>query len=142
MSTSKNKAIVRRLLEEAAGKGNQAVADELISDDFIDHNALPGLTPDSEGFKKSFVSFRSAAPDLEYIIEDMIAEDDKVVVRWKVKGTQTGEMAGIPATGKSLEVTGVDIFRVEKGKIVELWLVWDQLGMMQQLGMIPPMGPK
>ena len=133
-----NKAVVRRFLEEVVNKGDQAVADELVAAEFVDHNPLPGLTPNSEGFKQSFVIFRSAFPDLEYTIEDMIAEGDKVAARWTAKGTHKGELAGIAPTNKNVVVTGIDIFRVADSQLMELWLSWDQMGMMQQLGVIPP----
>jgi len=129
MSLEANKAIARRFLEEVVNKGNQTVADELIAADFVDHNPLPGLPPGREGFKLSFVAFRVAVPDMKYIVEDVVAEGDKVVVRWKATGT--------PPTGKHITVTGVDIFRVKGNKLVELWLSWDQLGMMQRLGVVP-----
>ena len=133
-----NKALVRRLLEESFNSGNSAVADELVAADFVDHNPLPGLPPTAEGFKQSFAVIRAAMPDMTYTIEDVIAEGDKVVVRWTTSGTNTGEMLGMPATGKKATVTGIDIFRVQDGKLAEFWLSWDQLGMLQQLGMIPP----
>jgi steroid delta-isomerase-like uncharacterized protein len=137
-----NKVICRRFLEEVVNEGNQAVADELVGPDFVDHNPLPGLPPNRDGFKQSFIIFRSVFPDLKYTIEDMIAEGDKVVIRWIATGTQKGELFGIPPTGKHITVAGVDIFRLANGKLVELWLSWDQLGMMQQIGVIPPPGQK
>ncbi len=140
MSEEKNKAIARRFLEEVVNKGNQAVADELVSTNFVDHNPLPGLPPTSEGFKQSFVIFRKAFPDLKYLIEDMAAEGDKVAIRWTAKGTHKSELFGIPPTNKQITVTGIDFFRIADGKLLELWLSWDQLGMMQQLGIIPPTG--
>jgi steroid delta-isomerase-like uncharacterized protein len=140
MSTEENKAIVRRFLEEVVNKGNQTVADELVASDFIDHNPLPGLSPTNEGFKQSFVIFRTAVPDLRYAIDDLIAEGDKVAVRWTATGTNKGEMFGMPATGRQVTVAGVDVFRLARGRLVELWLSWDQLGMMQQLGIIPTLG--
>lgn len=137
MSVEENKAIVRRLLEEGLVKGDQAVADELLTGDFTDHNPLPGLPPNRDGFKQSFIVFRSAFPDFEYKIEDIIAEGDKVVARFCAAGTHRGEMAGIPPTGNRVSVTGIDIFRIAGGKIAEFWLSWDQLGLMQQLGVVP-----
>lgn len=136
MSVVENKAIARRFLEEVINKGNQAVADELVASNFVDHNPLPGHAPTREGFKQSFVIFRAAFPDLKYTIEDMIAEGDKLVIRWKATGTHKGGLFGIPPTGKKITVTGMDIFRITGGKLVELWLNWDQLGMMQQLGIV------
>lgn len=137
MSLEANKAIARRFLEEVVNKGNQAVADELVAVDFVDHNPLPGLPPGREGFKLSFVAFRGAFPDMNYAIEDVVAEGDRVVVRRRATGTHRGELMGIPPTGKHIVVAGVDIFRVKEGKLAELWLSWDQLGMMQQLGVVP-----
>jgi steroid delta-isomerase-like uncharacterized protein len=137
-----NKEICRRFLEEGVNKGNQAVAEELVGPDFVDHNPLPGLPPNRDGFKQSFVIFHSVFPDMKYTIEDMIAERDKVVVRWIATGTQKGELFGVPPTGKHITTVGIDIFRLADGKLMELWLSWDQLGMMQQLGIIPPMGQK
>ena len=105
--SDQNKAIARRFLEEVVNKGNLAVADRLVVPDFVDHNPLPGLEAGAEGFKQSFVVFRAAFPDLKYTIEDIIAEGDKVVVRWTAKGTHKGELLGMPATGKHVAITGV-----------------------------------
>jgi predicted ester cyclase len=77
---------------------------------------------------------------LRYAIDDLIAEGGKVAVRWTATGTNKGELLGMPATGRQVTVGGVDIFRLAKGRLVELWLSWDQLGMMQQLGIIPTLG--
>lgn len=137
MSPEPNKEIIRRLLEEGLAHGNKAVAEELLANDFVDHNPLPGLSPDRDGFIQSFALFRSAFPDFRYTIEDMVAEGDKVVVRFAAHGTHRGEMAGIPPTGKPVSVTGIDLFRLVSGKVAEFWLSWDQLGMMYQLGVIP-----
>ena len=137
MIVTDNKNIVRRLLEEAFNKSNQAVVDELVASSFIDHNPLPGLPPNREGFRQSFVIFRHTFPDMVYIIEDIVAAEDKVVVRWSANGTQKEELMEIPPTGKRISVIGIDIFRITKGQISELWLTWDQLGMLQQLGVMP-----
>ena len=85
--------------------------------------------------------YRTAFPDLRMTIEDMTAEGDRVVVRWTVRGTQTGEMMGMPATGKPTTVTGMFLNRLAAGKIVEGWGNFDALGMMQQLGLIPTPEP-
>ena len=86
------------------------------------------------------MGFAAAVPDARYTVEDMIAEGDRVVSRFTMTGTQTGEMQGIPPTGKQCKVAGIDIFRVVDGKIVEHWDAVDQLGMLQQLGVIPAPG--
>jgi predicted ester cyclase len=84
--------------------------------------------------------FLSAFPDTKMTIEDQLAEGDKVTTRWTATGTHTGELMGIPATGKAVTVTGFDITRYSGGKSVEHWGQFDQMGMMQQLGVIPTPG--
>ena len=135
MSTEKNKAIVRRLFEEMM-KGNLAIADELIAADYAQHSVF-GIPNGREGFKQFFMAFAAAVPDSHFVIEDVIAEGDKVVTRLTVTGTQTGTLRGIPPTEKKFSMRGIDIFRVVDGKIVEHWDAVDQLGMLQQLGVIP-----
>lgn len=137
MSINDNKQIIRRLLEEGLAQGKQTIAEELLARDFVDHNPLPGLSPDREGFKQSFAVFRSAFPDFTYTIKDMVAEGSRVVVRFTANGTHRGELMGIPPTGKQVSVTGMDLFRLAGGKVAEFWLSWDQLGLMQQIGVIP-----
>ncbi|MDP7559258.1 MAG: ester cyclase [Planctomycetota bacterium] len=110
-------------------KRNPAVIDELVATDFVDHNPMPGIAPGIEGVKQTAAIHSAAFPDLvEIAFHDMIAEGDKVVVRWTVTGTHRGEMLGIPPTGKQVTLTGVDIFRIVDGKLVELWVNSDQLG--------------
>ncbi|HKY54261.1 MAG TPA: ester cyclase [Anaerolineales bacterium] len=135
MSTENNKSIVFRLFDEVM-KGNLAIADELIAEDYAQHSVF-GIPNGREGFKQFFMAFAAAVPDARFVIEDMIAEGDKVVTRLTVNGTQTGALQGIPPTGKKFSMKGIDIFRVENGKIVEHWDAVDQLGMLQQLGVIP-----
>jgi steroid delta-isomerase-like uncharacterized protein len=130
-----NKMIVQRLFDEIM-KGNLAVADELIAEDYNQHSVF-GLPNGREAFKQFFIAFASAVPDARFVIEDMIAESDKVVSRFSVTGTQMGELPGIRPTGKKFTMRGIDIFRVVDGKIVEHWDAVDQLGMLQQLGIIP-----
>ena len=135
MSTENNKSIVLRLFEEVM-KGNLAIADELIVEDYTQHSVF-GIPNGREGFKQFFMAFATAVPDAQFDIEDVIAEGDKVVTRYTVKGTQTGALQGIPPTGKKFSMKGIDIFRVVDGKVVEHWDAVDQLGMLQQLGAIP-----
>jgi steroid delta-isomerase-like uncharacterized protein len=139
MSTEQNKALVRRYWEEVWNNGNLAVVDELIATDFDGH-PLPG-EPDfgrgPAGQKQLVGMYRTAFPDLRMTIEDLTAEGDRVAVRWIARGTQTGEMMGIPATGKPTTVTGMFLNRLAAGKIAEGWGNFDALGMMQQLGVIP-----
>ena len=140
MSTEENKAIVRRWMEECYNQGNLAVADELIAPDYVNHSAPLGQVPGVEGEKQYATMIRSAYPDFHVAIEDQIAEGDKVVTRYTVRGTHEGEFMGIPPTDKQITVTGVHIHRIAGGKVVEGWSEFDQLGALQQLGVVPPMG--
>jgi steroid delta-isomerase-like uncharacterized protein len=138
MSIAENKALIRRLYEET-DKANVAVLDELIAVDCVDHNPapVPDPQPGLAGFKQAFAVFRQAHPDGYHILDDMIAEDDKVMVRVTGRGTHTGDLLGIPATGKVLEMTGIAIYRIAEGKIVERWAEHNLLGLLQQLGVVP-----
>jgi len=140
MSTQENKAVARRIVEEVINKGNLALADELFAANVVDHAAPPGFPPGPEGFKMFFTGFRAAFPDLHDHIDDEIAEGDMVVQRVTAHGTMKGEFAGMPATGKHATWTEIHISRVEGGKFVEHWANIDQLGMLQQLGVIPAPG--
>jgi steroid delta-isomerase-like uncharacterized protein len=134
MSTEQNKAIVRRLFEEVM-KGNIAIADELIVEDYVQHSVF-GIPNGREGFKQFFMAFAAAVPDAHFVIEDVIAEGDRIVTRLTVTGTQTGPLPGIPPTGNKFSMTGIDVFRLDDGKIIEHWDAVDQLGMLQQLGVL------
>ena len=131
-----NKILVRRLLVEDLSQGNLAVADEIIHPDFVDHTNPPGMQHGIEGHKAIGALFRAAFPDLEWRIEDLIAEGDKVVARPTMHGTQRGEFFGIPPTGKAVTMNGVHVLRIAEGKIVEHWGSNDDLGLMRQLGAI------
>jgi predicted ester cyclase len=139
MSTEANKAISRRFLKEIFSQGNLAVADEIIAPDHVDSGpgTLPGLPPGPEGSKQLVTVYRNAFPDVQFTLDEQIAEGDKVVTRFTAHGTHKGELAGIPPTGKSSTVTGMSVDRIVNGKIVESWGIFDQFGMMQQLGVIP-----
>jgi steroid delta-isomerase-like uncharacterized protein len=139
MSTEDNKAVIRRFFLEAFGQGNLSVLDEIIDPDQVSAgpSALPGLPSGPEGSKILITSYRNAFPDLQFTIDEQIAEGNMVVTRWTVHGTHKGELAGIPATGRQATVTGLGIDRLENGKIVESWGIFDQFGMLQQLGVIP-----
>jgi steroid delta-isomerase-like uncharacterized protein len=135
-----NKAIVRRYIQEAFNGGNLGIVDELIASNFVDHAGTPGLAPGREGQKQFVAMYRSAFPDLRTTIEDMVAEGDRVVTRWTARGTHSGPLMNIPATGKQVTITGITINQVSGGTIVAGWNNFDQLGMLQQLGVIPPAG--
>lgn len=138
--SEENKALVRRVYEQVWNNKNLDALDELNAPDVINHGAPPGLPPGVEGSKAYLGMFISAFPDTQMTIEDQIAEGDKVLTRWTARGTHTGELMGIPATGKQVTVTGLDLSRIAGGKVVEAWGEFDQMGMMQQLGVVPPPG--
>ncbi len=138
MSIEKNKAIARRIIEEGISQGRVDIADELIAPGFIDHSGPPGFpNTGPESFKQLVSAFRAAFPDLRATIEDLIAENDKVVVRGTLRGTHRGDLFGISATGRTFSITVTDTLRIVNGKVVEHWGNEDDLGMMQQLGVIP-----
>ena len=139
MSAEENKAVVRREMEELFNHtGNLDVADEIIDPNYASYEPTSGETRGIEEAKQFAATYREAFPDLENTIEDMVAEGDKVVVRFRARGTHQGETEAFgPPTGKRMEITGITIKRLSEGKIVEAWTNFDALGMMQQLGLIP-----
>ena len=140
MSAEENKAIVRRFVDEVQSGGNIEILDELCSPDFINHSAPPGMPPGCEGVKLVTAMFRQAFPDSYFTIEDMIAEGDKVVTRKTFHGTHEGEFMGNPPTRQRVSISLIDIVRIAGGRVVEHWSIGDDLGMMQQLGVIPQPG--
>ncbi len=140
MSAEENKVLLQRGYEQIFNQGNLDQIEEFVSTDLVDHEAPPPGMEGLEGIEvlRQFVRvFRDAFPDLQFTAEDMIAEGDKVAARYTMRGTHQGELMGIPPTGNRIEVTGIDIVRFEGGKMVEHWGNSDELGMMQQLGVIP-----
>ena len=132
-----NKALVRRWFEEVWNKGRAEAIDEMFAADGIAH----GLSDDAEnpllgpaGFKPFHERFRGAFPDIEVVVEDMIAEDDKVAARCSVRGKHTGDHLGIAASNAPVDFTGVSIVRIKDGKIVEAWNNFDFMRMNQQIG--------
>jgi predicted ester cyclase len=138
MSAEENKAIVRRYLEESWNQRNLTVIDELIVPDFIQHAA--GVPQGRQGVKQFFAMIHAAFPDVHNAIEDLLAEDDKVVWRSTITGTHHGVFRGIMPTGRSVRMTAMNILRIQDGKFVENWGEQDSLGLMQQLGVIPVPG--
>lgn len=144
MSAEANKALVRRFYEEI-DKGNIDMLNELVAEDYIDHNPppFPGLARGREGLKQAFRVFLKATPG-HHRIEEQIAEGDKVVTRMTSFGRHEGDLPGAPRTGNELKMTSITIHRIENGKLAEKWSDKDTLGFLQQLGVIPPMskGPQ
>ena len=137
MSVEENKAIAHRIVEEFLNTGDLDAVDRFFATDFINHNPARGITNDREGIKHYIASLYTAFPDLNTTIDDLIAEGDKVVCRVTTSGTHRGDLEGIPPTGKRMSVTNITIFRIANGKVFERWNVSDQLGILQQLGVIP-----
>lgn len=131
-----NKAIARRLVNEAQTQGRLEVVDELLSDDFIDHTPLEGLPGTRDGVRMLFAALREAFPDLQVEISEQIAEDDKVVTRKTFNGTHGGPFLGLPATGSSVRFEVIDILTIRDRKICEHRVVLDKLGLLRQLGAI------
>lgn len=139
LSTEENKSRTRRFMEEVFNKGNMKVMDELLAPNFVEHNPFPGQGPGAEGVKRVFTELRQAFPDLHVVVDDLIAEGDKVVMRSTMTGTHKGTWMNTPPTGKQIKVEAVDIVRMSGGKATDHWGVTDALTMMQQLGLIPKM---
>jgi steroid delta-isomerase-like uncharacterized protein len=141
MSTEENKAIARRHYEELWQKGDGSVADEIYAPGAVGHDySNPEHRDYPESEKQLVVADRAAFPDGQVTVEAQVAEGDTVVTRWTFRGTQTGELMGMPASGNRVSVGGVHIHRIVDGKIVEIWAYPDALAFMQQLGAIPPLG--
>ena len=137
MSTEFSKTVVRRFNEEFITQNNLDSFKQLMALDIVDHNAIPGFPMGAAGVKQLFDVYRMAFPDLRAEVHDQVAEGDKVVTRKTFHGTHLGPLMGIPPTGKKVTISIIDIVRVVNGQIAEHWNVVDQLGLMQQLGVVP-----
>jgi steroid delta-isomerase-like uncharacterized protein len=135
MSTETNKAIVRRYFDQVLNERQPDLAEEFLAENIELHGS--GLAPGLEVVKQWLTMFTAAFPDGHYTVEDVVAEGYRVVARTTFNGTHKAEMQGIPATGKAVTVPSITIFRLDNGKIAEGWLINDNLGMMQQLGVMP-----
>lgn len=138
MSTEENKAIVRRVNDEVWSAGHLDVIDELIADDFVATVVgAPEQIRGPQGFREFVLMYRTAFPDLRITIDEQFAEGETVVTRWTAIGTNEGELMGMPATGKQATTAGININRISGGKLVEGWGLFDQLGLLQQIGAVP-----
>lgn len=139
MSAEENKTLIRRYFEAidaACEAGNAGILDEFLAPDFVTHTPFPGVPPTREGAKQVFMAFVASAPGT-HVVEDLIAEGDRVAARITADGTHEGELLGIPRTGKQIRMTGMTIWRIADGKIVEHWSEMNVLDLMRQLGAIP-----
>ncbi len=135
--SEQNKAALQHWTNEGFNKQNLDEFDVYFSPDLVNHALPPGLPAGLEGTKTIASIFLAAYPDLQITIDDMVAEGDKVVARWSARGTHRGDLMGIPPTGREVTITGIVIDRFDNCRSVERWENIDQLGMMQQLGVVP-----
>ena len=140
MSTEHNKAIVRRMVEEAQSRHNLATVDELFAPNFVDHSVPAGLPPGRDGVKMQFSMFFAAFPDLHVVIHDQVAEGDEVVTRKTFHGTHQGDLMGIPPSGRPIAFDVIDILRLKDGKITDVWHNFANADILQQLDytLVPP----
>jgi steroid delta-isomerase-like uncharacterized protein len=137
MAAAENKAVLASFVEEVINEGKLERADDLVAIDFVELDPLPGQQQGREGLKQVINAFRTAFPDTHWVIEEMVAEGDKVFSRFTWHGTHRGEFLGVPATGRQISVKGMVVDRVVAGKMVESQILMDSLSMMRQLGVIP-----
>lgn len=128
-----NAELVRALHRELLEERDLDVVDRFFAEGFVSHNNPPGFPPGVEGVKHFFAMFRDAFPDAAVEIDKLVAEGDSVAVATTLTGTQTGELMGLAPTGRTVSVTGIDIVRVEDGRIVEHRGLTDIVGLMRQL---------
>ena len=139
--SAENKEIVRSLYEEVWNKRRLELVDEIISPSHALHDPnLSGSAIGPEAYKRQVARFVTGFPDLRFSVEDTVAENDKIVVAWTISGTHKGEFMGIPATNKKISVDGITINHIVNGKIMDSYISYDALGMIQQMGAALPMG--
>ena len=138
--TEGSKAVARRFTLDLWGAHNAALVDQLLSSNFVNHDPFPGTAGNRDGEKQAVAIHSAAMAEPEAKVDDQIAEGDKVATRWTFRATHKGEFLGIAATGKRVTITGINICRIEQGKIAELWREVDVVSLLQQLGAGPPLG--
>jgi len=132
----RNKQLVRESIERVWGQQRLDEVDRFLARDFVDHGALPGSLPGPAGFADGVRRLLAAFPDARNEIDDIVAEGDRVVVRWTMTGTHTGGGLGVPATGRAVRVAGITMSRVVDGRIAEHWIYRDDIAMLRQLGLM------
>lgn len=140
MSLEENKEVIRRSVSEFWNTGDVDALDRIYGKEYMGHDPDGFFAGTREQFRQTAQAIFAGFSDMEVIIDDLIAEGDKVVKKWTSRSVHTGEFMGIPPTGKAMEITGTTVYRIAGGKIVECWSNADRMGMLQQLGVIPPMG--
>jgi predicted ester cyclase len=141
MSTEKNKVIVRRVLEEFWHNGDEGVLDELFATDYVNHELSNPEVRGLEEYKQWALGARAmwntGLSDWRITAEDLVAEGDKVLKRWVIRGTHSGELLGMPATGKPIEMRGMSLYRFSGGKVREIYWNYDVFNLAQQIGAVP-----
>jgi steroid delta-isomerase-like uncharacterized protein len=131
------KTIIKRLFDEVINGRDLDVLDEIVSDDYVDYSPVPGLPAGRAGVKAKLEGFYAAFPDMEFVLEDLVAEGGTAAARWHWEGTQKGAFMGIDPTDRKVSVKGMDFYRVSEGRIKEHWDNVDTLSLLQQLGVKP-----
>ncbi|HTP18046.1 MAG TPA: ester cyclase [Solirubrobacteraceae bacterium] len=135
--SEQNKALVRRIIDEAWNRGDLAIVDETFAADYTEHNPRPGQATGIEGYKGGITMLRTAFPDLSLDLQEILAEGDRTAVRYTLHGTHEGGLMGLPASGRRVASDGMVFARFENGKVVERWGVQDMLTLLQQIGAFP-----
>jgi steroid delta-isomerase-like uncharacterized protein len=139
MSTNQNQTLVNRFFDEMCNQQKLNIADELFAANHVYHDPQTPSGKGPEGMKKVISAYQTAFPDAHWKVYGTIVSENEIITRWEGSGHQKNELNGIPPTGKAVKVEGIWIHRFANNKIVESWNVWDTLGMLQQLGIVPMM---
>jgi steroid delta-isomerase-like uncharacterized protein len=137
MSTETNKAIILRMVEQVWNKGRVDLVEEFFTEDCVHHIAGQPTQAGTDFVRQGVTGSRAGLPDFRLTVDELLGEGDRLAARWTTTGTHEGNYVGIPPTGKKVSHGGTTFYRLENGRIVELWFLADMLGVMQQLGVIP-----
>lgn len=137
MSLDSNKALVRRLFDDILNRANHAALVELVAENYAEQEPMLNQTAGRAGVAQRLAGLFTSFPDLHYELQDLIAEDNKVVARWTMRGTQYGTFIGIPATNQTIAVTGMDIYIIENNQIVSHWDEINLYSFLSQVDAVP-----
>ena len=132
-NVAKNKELLRRFYKDVYVDWDMTMVDEVVSPEFTSHDWPAGFPTGPQAFRDYYDDLRKTVPDARYEVDDLIAEGDRVVVRWRLLGTHKGEFQGIAPTGRAITLKGIAIYRVENGKLMERWVVSDLFGVLEQI---------
>lgn len=136
VTNTRSRKLVDRFYEDVLNGRRLDIIDEIAAEDYTEHDPLPGQDDGRQGLRERVHTLICALEPM-FTVQDVIAEDDRVVVRWRNRGTHVDAFLGLPATGKTFDIAGIDVYRVEGGLLAEHWHVVDQLSMLVQLGFLP-----